>query len=95
MKESCNCEVGRDSNVDIGAGQSGPGQCGERCNSNARAVEKQAMNESEAPSNRQAGTRVFNRPGLLARKEAVCRCPSLCLCCMLTVTPSLLLSAPG
>lgn len=33
---------------------------------------KQAMNESEAPSNRQAGVRVFNRPDLLASREAVC-----------------------
>lgn len=33
---------------------------------------KQAMNESEAPSNRQAGARVFNRPDSLAWKEAVC-----------------------
>lgn len=38
------------------------------------------MNESEAPSNRQGGARVFNRPDLLAWKEAVCLCPCPCRC---------------
>lgn len=69
INESCICEVGRDPKVGKGAGQSlVPGSVGECC---TRAVEKQAMNESEAPSNRQAGARVFNRPDLLAWKEAV------------------------
>lgn len=41
---------------------------------------KQAMNKSEAPSNRQAGARVFDRPDLLAAKEAVCLRPCPCRC---------------
>lgn len=41
------------------------------------------MSESEAPSNRQVGARVFNRPGLLAGKEAVCVYAPVCRCRLL------------
>lgn len=61
MNESFNCEVGRDPEVGK-LDKSGPGQC---CECGTRAGGK-AMSESEAPSNRQAGARVFNKPDSLA-----------------------------